>query len=100
QRLLGTTHDKHRLPAPFGDHLLPRFNLADIYLHRCTGRLGLGTWEPRSHERDRGTHRSCSTHHRGGSHKEATPASIHAVIAHSVVSHQFLMTHRRQACTT
>src|SRR5690606_29247356 len=100
ENLLGTTHDKYRLTAPFGHHLLARFDLADIYSHRCTGSLGLGTREPRSHKRDRGTHRSCSSYHRSGGYKEATPASIHAVIAHSVVSHQLLMACLTQACTT
>src|SRR5690606_19099160 len=99
-RLLATTQDEYRLPAPLGDHLLARLNLADIHLNRCPGRLGLGTWKPRSHKRDRGPHRSCSTHYRSSSYQEATPASIHAVIAHSVVSHQFLMAYRKQASTT
>ncbi len=91
ENLVGSTHNKHRLTTPFSNHLLSRLDLADIYLYRRTGSLGLGTWEPRSHERDRSTHRSCSAHHRSGGHKEATPACIHAVIAHSVVSHQLLM---------
>src|SRR5690606_42103068 len=88
QDLFGTTKDEHRLTAPFRHHLLARFDLADIHLHRCTCGLGLGAREPGPHKRDRGTHRSCRTYHRGSCNQEATPASIHAVIAHSVVSHQ------------
>src|SRR3546814_10704668 len=79
--LVGPTHDKYRLTAPLGDHLLPRLALADIYPYRRTGSLGLGTREPRSPKRDRSTPRPCRPPHRSGGHTEPTPACIHPVLA-------------------
>ena len=90
ENLFGSTHNKHRLTTPFSNHLLSRLDLADIYLYRRTGSLGLGTG---NHDPTNGTAAPTApaAPTTEVAAKEATPACIHAVIAHSVVSHQLLM---------
>jgi hypothetical protein len=82
--------NKHGLTAPFDNDLLTQLDLADIHLYRRTSRLGSGAGEPSPHEGDCGPYCSGGTNHTRGGHQEATPAIIHAVITHPVVSHQLI----------